>query len=472
MDSGSPGGASSNSLRVVQHVPGISKPTRMWKTPQSPDLISDDEYRSLEFFHQNTTQAFTADIGVLLLRVAYHQPILRSIAVALGSLHRSFVLHGRGPLANSTDAQFMLLHYNRAIRELVSIQPETAQRDETFLIACILFFCFECLRGEYKNAVRHATSGLKILKQQQALPKGDSILPLEAITLPFCILETQVLELKGEEALDVELHPAMLSSFTHPSISPLSPSSDANEMIKAFQLFCNRFTRFEAACGVLSQNRHNRAFEFQRQVQQIEEGYLRIRGDVENWLHIFEVWLDSCQIREDPTVMIMKVWRLLMRVFLELHWPPPEHSWDKYVPVFAAINSLAADILQEPPRPLQHSNTRPTMFTFSLSLGIVTPLFICATRCRLSSIRHRAINLLLHSRRREGLWDAELAGHIAERIVSLEESAAGMRPGSEYSPGDIDVSARIGSLSPYFTERKQAEIGYSRMQVSCGDPTE
>ncbi|KAJ5941429.1 hypothetical protein N7516_001597 [Penicillium verrucosum] len=121
--------------------------------PQSPDLISEDEYRSLEFFHQNTTQAFTADIGVLLLRVAYHQPILRSIAVALGSLHRSFVLHGRGPLANSTDAQFMLLHYNRAIRELVSIQPETAQRDETFLIACIFFFCFECLRGEYKNAV-------------------------------------------------------------------------------------------------------------------------------------------------------------------------------------------------------------------------------------------------------------------------------------------------------------------------------
>ncbi|CAG8900028.1 unnamed protein product [Penicillium nalgiovense] len=134
LDSGSPEGASSNSLR-------------------SPDLISEDEYRSLEFFHQNTTQAFTADIGVLLLRVAYHQPILRSIAVALGSLHRSFVLHGRGPLANSTDAQFMLLHYNRAIRELVSIQPETAQRDETFLIACIFFFCFECLRGEYKNAV-------------------------------------------------------------------------------------------------------------------------------------------------------------------------------------------------------------------------------------------------------------------------------------------------------------------------------
>ncbi|KAF4768939.1 hypothetical protein HAV15_008838 [Penicillium sp. str.  len=94
---GSPEGASSNSLRVVQHVPGISKPTRMWKTPQSPDLISEDEYRSLEFFHQNTTQAFTADIGVLLLRVAYHQPILRSIAVALGSLHRSFVLHGERP---------------------------------------------------------------------------------------------------------------------------------------------------------------------------------------------------------------------------------------------------------------------------------------------------------------------------------------------------------------------------------------
>lgn len=443
----------------------------MWQTPQSPDLIGDDEYRALEFFHQNTTQSFTADIGVLLLQVAYHQPILRSIAVAIGSLHRSFVLHGRGPLANSNDAQFILLHYNRAIRELLSIQPETAQRDETFLIACIFFFCFECLRGEYKNAVRHATSGLKILKQQQALPGRDSMLPPEAITLPFCILETQVLEIKGEEALDVELQPAILSSFSHPNISPPGPTSTTNEMLKSFQLFCNRFTRFEAACGVFSQKRHHRAFELQGQARQIEESYFRIRGDLENWLHIFEVWLDSCQNKEHPTVMIMTVWRLLMRVFLELDWPPSELSWDQYIPVFATINSLATDILQEP-RESQQSSARSTTSTFSLSLGIVTPLFICATRCRLSSIRHRATNLLLHSRRREGLWDAELAGRIAERIVGLEESAAGIRPGIEYSPGEIDVSARISSLSPYFTESKQADIGYSRMQVSCGDPTD
>lgn len=438
----------------------------MWQTPQSPDLINDDEYRALEFFHQNTTQSFTADIGVLLLRVAYHQPILRSIAVAIGTLHRSFVLNGRGPLASSTDAQFMLLHYNSAIRELVSIQPETVQRDETFLIACIFFFCFECLRGEYKHAVRHAASGLKILKQQQSLPERDSILPPEAITLPFCILETQVLEIKGEEALDVELHPAMLSSFTHPSISPLDPTSNVSEMLKAFQLLCNQFTRFEAACGVLSHRRPN------SQVQQIEDGYLRIRRDLENWLHIFEVWLDSCHSQTDPTVMIMKVWRLLMRVFFELDWPPPELAWDKYVPVFATIISLATDILQEPRQYFQRNSSSAPTATFSLSLGIVTPLFICATRCRLSSVRHDAINLLLHSRRREGLWDAELAGRIAERIVSLEESGAGLRPGSEYGPGEIGASARIVSLLPYFTERKQADIGYSRMQVSCGDPTE
>jgi hypothetical protein len=51
----------------------------------------------------------------------------------------------------------------------------------------------------------------------------------------------------------------------------------------------------------------------------------------------------------------------------------------------------------------------------------------------------RAINLLSYPQRREGLWDAELAGGIAKRIVTIEETGAGITPGSGYKSEDIDL---------------------------------
>ena len=93
------------------------------------------------------------------------------------------------------------------------------QTNDTFLIACVLFFCFECLQGHYRAAFQHAIAGLRIIKQQQ-MPSSRSssamYMPPGTIAVLFATLESQMLEVEGEDSLALELQPTSLSFFADP----------------------------------------------------------------------------------------------------------------------------------------------------------------------------------------------------------------------------------------------------------------
>lgn len=479
----------------------------MWQVPHSPELVHEAEYRALEFFQLHTKNCFGSQIGSFLLQAAYNEPIIRTVAIAIGSLHRTFVFDQQGLFASGEPTHFTLLHYNKAIRQLLAMNPQSSpQTNDTFLIACILFFCFECLQSNFKSAFQHAISGLKIIKQHQLLSDETTFsryMPPDTITLLFGILENQILEIQGDEVLASELRPAILYSFQHYAIDPTRPPSSTEEICASFQILYNRFTRFEAVCEMLEDTTNDHAFEFVAQVQYIQTEFFRVLSDFETWVAVFDNWADqprSHNSDENFLLSILKVWRATIGILLRLEWPPSELTWDRFTVGFASINTLVAEMFgistttlfmrspspgalsqdELPPLPTSKPTSLPPLrpkparsvsSTFSLSLGIVTPLYICATRCRESSTRHQAIFLLSYCQRREGLWDSELAGRIANRIVKIEETAAGILPGAEYHPSDIPLSARVRSLSPQLDEQKRIKIRYNR-EGDEGGPTE
>jgi hypothetical protein len=75
---------------------------------------------------------------------------------------------------------------------------------------------------------------------------------------------------------------------------------------------------------------------------------------------------------------------------------------------------------------------------------------------------------MVYSQRREGLWDSELAGRITKRIVTIEETGAGITSGTEYKPEEIELSARIRCLSPSFGEGRAAKIRYNQVSGDAG----
>jgi hypothetical protein len=68
------------------------------------------------------------------------------------------------------------------------------------------------------------------------------------------------------------------------------------------------------------------------------------------------------------------------------------------------------------------------------SLGLIPPLFLVATKCRVPALRRRAFELLHGSRRRERLWNSCIASMIAQALNDAENSLSpGSSPSS--SPG-------------------------------------
>jgi hypothetical protein len=86
-------------------------------------------------------------------------------------------------------------------------------------------------------------------------------------------------------------------------------------------------------------------------------------------------------------------------------------------------------------------------------LGVIVPLYLIGLKCRVSSIRGRAINLLLGYPRTEGIWDSGFAGKFTSWVRDLEEEFL------ETETGRVPEWARVMGLQPKLDfVRRRAEL--------------
>lgn len=475
---------------MIHHVPRISHPLRLWQVPQSNELVSEAEYRALEFFQLHTVNAFSTNIAPYVLQAAFHEPIIRTIAVAIGSMHRSFVF--KPDLFSSSDdhTRFTLRHYTKAIGQLVSLDLKASTKtNDTFLIACVLFFCFECLQGNYKAAFQHATSGLKIIKNHVDASRQSvsTYMPPETLALLFIVLENQCLEIKNDDLVDSGLLVPGTSPFPSPVDSLANPSLSIDQLMRSFQILYNDFMGFEAICECISLDEE--AISSGLMSDYFPQDYHRLVAGLKTWMHVFDDWVErggAVDQEKSPSFITLKIWRLAIQLILSLDRPVTELSWDNHDFEYEGITRLAAEMMGLPltdtapnspgnlpsedrsqqlsPLPtLRPKPLRSISSAFSLSLGINTPLYLVATRCRHSTLRHRAINLLSFGQRREGLWDYDLAVRIAKQIIAIEESSVGIEKGTCYTAADIPLADRVSRIYVQFEEDKVLKVRYDQL---------
>ncbi|RJE20075.1 hypothetical protein PHISCL_07594 [Aspergillus sclerotialis] len=109
-------------------------------------------------------------------------------------------------------------------------------------------------------------------------------------------------------------------------------------------------------------------------------------------------------------------------------------SWDKYDSIFEDIVSQASSVLDMTGDSIHISSMSSTPSdkiiegqlkpSFSVSMGIVAPLYDIATLCRDPSIRRRAMNVLRSASRQEGLLNSHVSAVAAEMVIGLEENLA------------------------------------------------
>lgn len=87
-----------------------------------------------------------------------------------------------------------------------------------------------------------------------------------------------------------------------------------------------------------------------------------------------------------------------------------EWQYDAFSELFTSIVDLSDLLLQAPDRYVRY-----------MPLGIISPLFLVATKCRFAPLRSRALKLLHSSSRVEHVWSSCIASTVAGHIIHQEE---------------------------------------------------
>lgn len=103
-------------------------------------------------------------------------PAIRHAALALSALHKEYAIEGITKPGDDQINSNALQQYIKALHYMQEYLSSKEPLDEkTVLIGCKLFYCIEIARQDYKAALRHVKSGLRILKDWKAKQKKQPL---------------------------------------------------------------------------------------------------------------------------------------------------------------------------------------------------------------------------------------------------------------------------------------------------------
>ncbi|KAF2677408.1 hypothetical protein K458DRAFT_423901 [Lentithecium fluviatile CBS 122367] len=420
----------------------------------------------------------------------------------MAALHRKFIV-GRMPVVPDENSdkqlQFALRQSNRAIQELRKSPARKSTSDSLDLMtACVLFYCLACFQGHQRVALEQLRSGLKILREVDANSEGAENLdhhPINLTTLRamFVTMDVQARGIMSDEELS-KWEP-------HPKRKFLTPPARFRTFAQARYYFESAFIDMMAFRQELDVNPPKGPGAAQR-VKETRLEHERQTEEMSDRLDEFLGQLSNVTSQADrESILGIRLFREQVRVYLKLFkgFDEEKHAreidWHVDEQDMGVIVELAGELLKAPadlsipagavpedyyPFPSDVENisqmeipaySRPV---FSSCSGLLSALWLVASRANSAVLRRRAIALMLDFPRREGVWDSVVAGRVAWESLTLEETALegelGVRRGrldarSEYIPEankvrSIEiryVATRV--MEAEFQSVKQAEAG-------------
>ncbi|KAL2072021.1 hypothetical protein VTL71DRAFT_11364 [Oculimacula yallundae] len=467
--------------------------------PSLTILKSSLEQRSFSFFQQNTVPQLSSIFGSpswkqlnrLLLQAAHHEPAVRHAAVALGALHEHFETRSR-LLPRSEDkslsTDFAVQQYVKALGCLVN--PTTGQKPaaDVALITCILFVCFENLRGEYSMALSHINGGVKIIEEIAEIPdtpispgspeflslsptpssssSGSSLsvspipyVPLSTLSLVFIEFDVQASGLVNNRKRFLSARKFdMPSSGYGPDIPTVFSSAD--EACLALD-----HIRTEGVRMVDTVLRKQTPPDPQELRATLDLILNTSSTRMKQWSQALDEFVSkNPNIKNERSILMLKMHHTFMKVNTavgRIGLVTDECVFDTFLPDFREMISLCTQIITtesklDRPRPM-----------FCLDTGIIIALFGVATKCRDGPTRWKAIDLLMSSDRQEGILNSILTAGVARRAIEIEETGLSQPVLMEDLPGE----RRLAGVEVKFEEiEKGATVKFLRKPPFLGPP--
>ncbi|KAL2063615.1 hypothetical protein VTL71DRAFT_5420 [Oculimacula yallundae] len=396
-------------------------------------LLSDnsEENRGFAFFIQNTAAELSGYYdssfwGKLVLAASAQNPSLRHAVVALGALHEDFARKRLMPLTPSAEeenATFALNQYAKAMGELRKSLLHGKEEPLTALMSCVLFVCFDSLRGWYESAMIHLESGLKIMRDMKSTTKYNEIEENISPVLKRLSLQT-IIYVEARSAQDRTEFARKLMDV---------PDTDA--------AVAEEFQSLEEARNALNQAMDGlfRVFylfndDIPMFLQSTENLDLldKYTTQLADWNVTFEKLMVSKSkdftSREIQGAALLKIHHTTAKIIAGIHTGPSElrtpyggmrdkNDDAKNLKDFEIVVNLSRPLITAVEQNAQ--NGKPSL-TFSCDTGLIGPLYYVCIKCPSVSLRKSAMELLLRCPRREGMWNSVLIAQMIQQFWDLE----------------------------------------------------
>jgi len=410
------------------------------------------ENRYLRVFQEETTSGFQSawDWAVwnrLMLQGCHHEGFIRDAVVAIGAIRKSMSTLYLPDGTTTTNAQelarlqreFAYHRYGKALKNIQKVIHAGASR-RLALIACLLIVCFENLVGHRYNSSCHAQYGLKIYSQAQEAASSQSLIEEEIIEA-LRNLDIQITTINDARMTSIHTH--MLEKDRPMVESMPRVFSSLDEAKRYWQVTMCRCVHYlaiswartepESLCrefkthltGGVTVTTGGNIFTTPFKVDDALRADQRIYfAEMCRWLEAFEPVLTK--IRRDPSGTLrayvaastLQIQGLTAKIILAGSVFTKEMSYDQFYPEFKSIIRLASDVLK-----VRNASSKVHFFAgmFSFDIGLVPCLFTLLLRCRDTTLRLQALEILKvwHM---EGWWDPLLIVGVGKFIMEVEEA--------------------------------------------------
>ncbi|XMA08603.1 hypothetical protein WAI453_001394 [Rhynchosporium graminicola] len=315
----------------------------------------------------------------------------------------------------------------KAIGHLRKSLADGKQATLTALMSCILFVCFDSLRGHFVSAMAHLKSGLKILRdlkvtsaeEEHAIETDISPLFLRLSIQAILFIDTR----PNPERAEMVTELAHVSSRDRAIPEMFESLEEARNCMN--QVASSLFRMTYACDGDKSMiDQPMEAFDlFQRYTEENE----RWNTAFERFMRAKSAALNSRELRGAALLKIHHMTAHIMSKMTPVAADPRPLAqamndpliFSKFNDEFRTIVSLCRSLVATEEQDIKNGKTSAT---FSSDLGVIGPLYYVCIRCQDLAIKDLAIALLERCPRREGMWDSESGVRMVRQFWSIEQT--------------------------------------------------
>jgi hypothetical protein len=358
-------------------------------------------------------------------QLCHHDAPIRYATIALGALSKSLEITSFPtrlslsgfPRFDHLDEhhRYAIYVYCKAVASLRTTLNDGRRHLRTSLTSCILFMCFEALRGNYDGSLAHLRGGTRLLADWRLARRGlasrlsqDSLSEIQDglvddLGRMFARLDVQGLFVPPTFPMpEVPWEDVMV-------VDEFASTQEAREVWDFLMQGIGQFYRQS-----LSHSQKNPEELLTPSWLEIHEHYTT---QLLQWRTSFQVIhaeeVRAGMIRTDKSTML-SIYYNLATILLAACTQHTEMLFDEYTPLFAEIISRVNYLLSNTDDPTNTSR-------FTLDMGTILPLAITAMKCRDRKLRRQAIALLWSKPRREGLcFDTITVARLCAWLSSIE----------------------------------------------------